>query len=465
MIVMKFDGGSIASHDRLRAVAKLVREHKARKPVVVTSALPKVTDLLLDAAHLAAARQNEYDDRLQELGTLHEEVVEELLPDGPPRRRLLAYVKELVAELRTFCTAVYALEELTPRTLDAVAAIGERLSSEIVAEALVQEGLRAEVVDARTVVITDEGFGSASPRLADMAPRVRLKLKPMLDTGLVPVLGGYVGATRSGVTTTLGRGGADGTAAVIGALLEAQEIQIWTEVDGLMNVDPKVVADARAIPNVSPEEAAELAYFGAKVLHPAMIRPAVEKGVPIRVLNTLQPSAPGTLVSADEQLGPSGPCAVAYRKGITVVLISQPKMLMASGFLRRVFEVFERYDTPVDLIATSEVSISVTVDDVEHLGAIKTDLAQLGEVRILRETAIVSLVGRGFFRYQGLARRIFEALSGVNVVMISFAASDVNISVVVEEADAERAVHSLHREFFSDSADEKGATGTSSALT
>jgi aspartate kinase len=450
MIVMKFDAGSIGSHDRLRAVARLVRKHQARKPVVVTSALPKVTDLLLEAAHLAASREGEYEDRIQDLLTLHEEAVEELLPDAPPRRRLLAYVKEVITELRTFCTAVYALEELTPRTLDAVGAIGERLSSEIVAAALVQEGLRAEVVDARTLVITDDAFGNASPLLEEMAPRVRLQLEPMLGTGLVPVLGGYIGATRQGVTTTLGRGGADATAAVIGTLLEAQEIQIWTEVDGLMNVDPKMVADAQVIAHVSPEEAAELVYFGTKVLHPAMIQPAVEKGIPIRVCNTQQPEAPGTLVSGGEQLGPSGPRAVAYRKGITVVLIKTPKMLMASGFLRQVFEVFERYDTPVDLIATSEVSISVTLDDIEHLGAIKADLARLGEVRILRECAIVSLVGRGFFRYQGLARQIFEALAGVNVVMISFAASDVNISVVVVEADVEKAVHGLHREFFSD---------------
>jgi aspartate kinase len=452
MIVMKFDAGSIGSHDRLRAIAKLVHQHKARKPVVVTSALPKVTDLLLEAAHLAASRQSDYEDRIQDLQTLHEEVVEELLPDGPPRRRLLADLKDRVAELRTFCTAVYALEELTPRTLDAVGAIGERLSCEIVAEALEQEGLRAEVVDARTLVITDDAFGSASPLLGEMAPRVRLQLEPMLGTGLVPVIGGFMGATRDGVTTTLGRGGADATAAVIGTILAAQEIQIWTEIDGLMNVDPKVVADAQVIANVSPDEAAELVYFGTKVLHPAMIQPAVEKGIPIRVCNTQQPDSPGTLVSAGEHLGPSGPRAVAYRKGITVVLLKTPKMLMASGFLRQVFEVFELYDTPVDLIATSEVSISVTLDDIEHLGAIKADLAKLGEVRILRECAIVSLVGRGFFRYQGLARRIFEALAGVNVVMISFAASDVNISVVVVEADAEKAVHGLHREFFSDDA-------------
>jgi aspartate kinase len=448
MIVMKFDAGSIGSHDRLRAVATLVKQHKGRKPVVVTSALPKVTDLLLEAADLAVARESDYEDRVREVKTLHETVVEALLPEGPARRRSSNHLKELLEELRVFYSSVYALSELTPRTRDAIAAVGERLSSELVAEALSQQGLRAETIDARTIIITDDVFGAASPLLEEIAPRLKLKMKPMLGTGQVPVIGGYMGATRDGVTTTLGRGGADATAAVVGTLLEAEEIQIWTEVDGFMTVDPKLVPDAQAIPRVSPDEAAELAYFGTKVLHPAMIRPAVDKGIPVRICNTREPSAPGTLITTSDDLGPSGPRAVACRKGITVVLISQPKMLMATGFLRQVFEIFERHDTPIDLIATSEVSISVTVDDVEHLAEIKADLARLGEVRILRETAIVSLVGRGFFRYQGLARRIFEALSDVNVVMISFAASDVNISVVVEEADTERAVHSLHREFF-----------------
>jgi aspartate kinase len=448
MIVMKFDAGSIESHDRLQALATLVEQHQARKPIVVTSALPKVTDLLLEAADLAAARQSDYEDRVQEVKTLHEDLVADLLPDGPARRRFSSHLHDLLEELRIFYGAVYALAELTPRTRDAVAAIGERLSSELVAEALRQHGLRAETIDARTVIITDDAFGGASPLLEDIAPRLALKVKPMLGTGQIPVIGGYMGATKDGVTTTLGRGGADATAAVIGALLEAEEIQIWTEVDGFMTVDPRLAPDAQAIPRVSPEEAAELAYFGTKVLHPAMIRPAVDKGIPVRICNSREPGAPGTLITTSADLGPSGPRAVACRKGITVVLISQPKMLMATGFLRQVFEIFERHATPIDLIATSEVSISVTVDDVEHLAEIKADLGRLGEVRILRETAIVSLVGHGFFRYQGLARRIFEALSDVNVVMISFAASDVNISVVVEEADAERAVHGIHREFF-----------------
>ncbi|MGE5126012.1 MAG: aspartate kinase [Betaproteobacteria bacterium] len=450
MIVMKFDAASIASDDRLRAVARLVQQNLARRPLVVTSALPKVTDLLLQGAHEACARNGEYEDRLSEIKLEHDKIARCLLPDGPVRRRLLGHLGGLLDELRTFYTAVYSLEELTPRTLDAVAAIGERLSCELVVAALVQLGLRAQAVDGRTVLITDEAFCAATPLMEETEQRARIHLKPMVDTGVVPVLGGFMGATRQGVTTTLGRGGADGTAAILGAVLGAQEIQIWTEGAGMTTVDPRLAAGAKVIPQLSPEEAAELAYFGTKVLHPVMIRPAIERGIPVRVLDTQEPGSEGTLVSPQENLGPSGPCAVVHRGGITVLLISQPRMLMASGFLARVFEVFERHHTPIDLIATSEVSVSLTLDNVEQLPAIKAELARLGEVRILREMAIVALVGRGFFRYAGLAHRIFDALADVNVVMISFAASDVNISVVVEEADSERAVHALHREFFSE---------------
>ena len=449
MIVMKFDAGSISSADRLRDVAQLVKRNLGRRPVVVTSALPKVTDLLLETARLAEARDGEYEDRIEEIQAQHVDARHGRAPrrDRAPRGCWRSS-RSCSEELRTYYTAVASLEELTPRTLDAIAAIGERLSSELVLAALVQAGLRAQVVDARQVVITDESFCGASPIVEDTAARARLHVKPLLDTGAVPVLGGYMGATRQGVTTTLGRGGADGTAALVGALLGAEEIQIWSDVDGMTTVDPRISVKAKPIAEVSPEEAAELAYFGAKVLHPVMILPAIEKGIPVRVLNTSDPASPGTLVSAKENLGPSGPCAVACRRGITVILLSQPRMLMASGFLPRVFGVFERNTTPVDLVATSEVSISLTIDSVEHLPAIKAELAALGEVRILREMAIVALIGRGFFRHPGLSRRIFEALADVNVVMISFAASDVNVSVVVDEVDIERAVHALHREFF-----------------
>ncbi len=448
MIVMKFDAGSISSADRLRDVARLVQRAMTRRPVVVTSALPRVTDVLLHAARLAEAHDGEYEDRLEELRDQHHQLAREALPEGGPRTRLLARLEEIFQELQNFLGAVYALEEVTPRTLDAVAATGERLSLELVVAALVQEGLRAHEVDARTLVITDECFGNASPLVDETAARARLHLVPMLDTGVVPVIGGFFGATRRGVTTTLGRGGADGTAALMGALLGAEEIQIWSEVDSMTTVDPRISVRAKPIPQVSPEEAAELAYFGPKTLHPVMTQPAVEKGIPVRVLNVCEPSSPGTLINAQENLGPSGPCAVACRRGITVILVSQPRMLMASGFVIRLFEVFERHHTPIDLIATSEVSVSITIDDVEHLPAIKSELSRIGSVRILREMAIIALVGRGFFRHPGLSRRIFDALADVNVVMISFAASDVNVSVVVDESDIERAVHALHREFF-----------------
>jgi aspartate kinase len=263
---------------------------------------------------------------------------------------------------------------------------------------------------------------------------------------VVPVVPGFIAATRGGVPTTLGRGGSDWSAALLGAALDAEEIQIWTDVDGMMTVDPRTVPGARAIPEVRFQEAAELAYFGAKVLHPASIKPAVERGIPVRILNSLNPAAPGTVITAEAEW--TGPRAIAFKRGITVVLISQPRMLMAHGFVARVFEVFDRHRTPVDLIATSEVSISLTVDDPSRLEAIQADLAPLGEVQLFRDLAIVSVVGQGFLSQPGLAGRIFQCLRDVNLVMISFGASDVNVSFVVAEAEAEKAVRLLHAGLF-----------------
>jgi aspartate kinase len=250
------------------------------------------------------------------------------------------------------------------------------------------------------------------------------------------------------VATTLGRGGSDWSASLIGAALDAEEIQIWTDVDGLMTVDPRVVPDARAIEEVSFDEAAELAYFGAKVLHPATIKPAVERDIPVRILNSLNPEARGTRIAGRPEGSHGEPRAIAFKKGITVVFLSEPRMLMAHGFVARVFDVFDRFRTPVDLIATSEVSISLTVDDATRVPEMRDELEQLGEVHVLAGMAIVSVVGHGFNRQAGLAARIFEALRDVNVVMISFGASDVNLSFVVAEADAESAVKLLHRAFF-----------------
>ena len=447
MIVMKFGGTSVGSAERIRGLAARVRERVDRQPVVVVSALSGVTDLLIRGARLALERDPKALDLPREIHARHDDAVRDLVPAGDERNRVLAHVESVIKELETLYTGVLYLGELTPRSMDAISGMGERLSSEIAAAALAAEGLPAVALDARKVMITDESHGRAQPLLEETRTRVRELVRPLAEAGKVPILGGYIAATLAGVTTTLGRGGSDWSAAVIGAVLPAEEIQIWTDVDGMMTLDPRVVPSARVIPEISFDEAAELAYFGAKVLHPATIKPAVELGIPVRILNSLNPTAPGTLIGRTE--GRSGqPRAIAFKKGISVVLINQPRMLMAYGFVVRVFEVFERHRKPVDLIATSEVSVSLTVDSPEQLSAVAHDLAGLGEVKVLRDMAIVSVVGRGFVSHPGLAGRIFQTLREINVVMISFGASDVNLSFVVAEAEAEKAVRMLHHEFF-----------------
>jgi len=448
MIVMKFGGTSVGSAERIRGVADRVRERLPQRPILIVSALSKVTDLLIKGARLALARDVACEVVWQEIHDRHRRVVEELFASGKVREQLLGYVDAVAAELQTLYTGVRYLGELTPRSLDAISGMGERLSCEIVAAALEAAGVPARALDARSIIVTDENFGRAAPLMPETMQRVQEEVRPLTEEGTVPVLGGFIGRTQSGASTTLGRGGSDWSAAIVGASLPAAEIQIWTDVDGMMTVDPRTVPAARAIPEVSFEEAAELAYFGAKVLHPATIKPAVEKAIPVRILNSLNPTAPGTLIAARAEGAIGEPRAIAFKKGITVVLISQPRMLMAHGFVARVFEVFDRYRTPVDLIATSEVSISLTVDDPEAIPAIQADLATLGEVQVFRKLAIVSVVGRGFVRRAGLAGRIFNALRQVNVVMISFGASDVNLSFVVAESEAEEAVRLLHRDFF-----------------
>jgi aspartate kinase len=448
MIVMKFGGTSVGSAERIRGVVERLRERLERQPLAVVSALSGTTDQLIRGARASAGRDPAGLAGIEAIRERHLSVIDELFGPGERRERVLAAAEGIFRELRTLGTGVQYLGELSPRSLDAIASVGERLASEIVAEAVAGAGLPARALDARRLVVTDESFGRAAPLMEETSTCVREAIGPLLARGVVPVIAGFIGATRQGVTTTLGRGGSDWSASLLGAALGAEEIQIWTDVNGLMTVDPRVVPGAQALAEATFDEAAELAYFGAKVLHPATIKPAVERGIPVRVLNSLNPSAPGTLIAARAASGPGAPRAIAFKTGITVVLISQPRMLMAHGFVARVFEVFDRHRTPVDLIATSEVSVSLTVDNTDALSAIVEELGGLGEVRVLPDMAIVCVVGTGFSGRAGLAGRIFQALRQVNVVMISFGASDVNVSFVVAGSDAAAAVRLLHREFF-----------------
>ena len=359
---MKFGGTSVGSAERIRGVVERVRERLSLRPVVVVSALSGVTDLLIRGAGMALERNQGTEEIVQELKTRHREVATELTTAGEARLALFAHINSVLAELSAFFVGVHNLGELSPRSLDAISAMGERLSHEIVAAAMNEQGLAAQAVDARGLLVTDDTFGRALPLTDETEARVREALLPLVKAGRVPVLPGYIAATRDGITTTLGRGGSDYSASIIGAALPAEAIQIWTDVDGMLTVDPRVVKTAKVLSEVSFAEAAELAYFGAKVLHPATIKPAVEKGIAVGILNTLNPTAPGTLITERTGEPEGGARAIAFKKGISVILIAQPRMLMAYGFVARVFEVFDRHRTPVDLIASSTVSEIETSD-------------------------------------------------------------------------------------------------------
>jgi aspartate kinase len=307
--------------------------------------------------------------------------------------------------------------------------------------------MKAAHVDSRDVVITDHRHTQAAPNFPETYARLAQTIPPLAAHSVV-VMGGFIASTPKGVTTTLGRGGSDFTASIVGAGIDAAEIQIWTDVDGMLTCDPTILAGGHRVKSISFAEAAELAYFGAKVLHPATVVPAIEKNIPVLILNSRRPDVPGTRITAE-----SVPCAntvksIACKRKITAVNIHSTRMLMAHGFLHRIFEIFDRYETPVDMVATSEVSVSLTIDNTSRLDLILGDLRQFSEAAVEHDGVIVCLVGENIRHTPGVARRVFNALDGINIRMISQGASLLNISLVVAEADLTRAVKALHEEFF-----------------
>ena len=362
---------------------------------------------------------------------------------------LLEELGALFGSLERMAGAVAVLRSVPSDSRDAFLAHGERIAVAVAAAALSVPGLPALAVDARDVVKTDDTFGRARPDFAEIARRAAETLAPLLADGKIPVVGGFIGSAPDGRTTTLGRGGSDYSAAILGAAMGASRVEIWTDVDGMMTTDPRIVPEARRIEEIAFAEASELAYFGARVLHPLTLAPAVEKGIPVRVKNSRKPESPGTEIRESVPSGGDPVRAIAFKKGLTTVDVVTTRMLMASGFLARLFEVFERHQTPVDMIATSEVSVSVTVDDASRLPAIRRALEELAAVEVVPGRALVCLVGQDLKHTPGLAARIFRSVEAINILMISQGASQRNVSFVVEESDVEDAVRCLHREFFS----------------
>jgi aspartate kinase len=447
LIVMKFGGTSVKDVEAVAGLARIAgRERRPR--LVVVSALSGVTDALLDAARLAetgdatGARQ-----AVRALRRRHEEMAAAVRATAR-RASLLAATDALFDELEAIVRALAVVEEVSPRSSDAIVAFGELASSRIVAAALEDAGLPTRWLDARAVLVTDAQHGAAIPDREATDERLRRLVRPLLAEGLVPVVGGFVGATAAGLITTLGRGGSDYSAALFGAGLGADEIQIWTDVDGMLTADPQVVAAPRVVPRLSFDEASELAYFGARVLHPSTILPAVGLGIPVRILNSHRPEAPGTLITRSVEGSEGGPAAIACKRGLTRIDIASSRMLMAYGFLRRVFEVFERFRTPVDVVTTSEVSVSVTIDDRRALDGIVAELSAFADVASEDGMAIVCAVGERLRTDARLATRVLGALEGLPLAMVSQGGSRKNITVVLRDEDAPAAMERLHHRFF-----------------
>lgn len=452
IVVMKFGGTSVESAAAIGRTAEIVEGRRARgqAPIVVVSAMAKVTDQLLASA--AAAERGDRNGALaisSRLRNRHLDAVSALLV-GTTIAETHAWLDEQFQALDDLLRGLAAVQELTPRTIDMVASFGERLSSRMIGEYYKQCGLNGIHVDARTCIITDAQHGKATPLEDKIERELHKSVLPLLQHGQVPVLGGFIAATESGVTTTLGRGGSDYTAALVGRGLNAQAIEIWTDVNGIMTTDPRVCPDALRVKTISFEEASELAYFGAKVLHPATILPAVQKNIPVWVLNSKDPSNHGTEITAVAAHSRTPFKSIAIKRKLTIIDVVASRMLMTHGYLKAIFEIFDRHKCPVDMVSTSEVSVSLTVDSNEHLPAIAADLSRLADVKYDANKALICMVGENIRGQHGIAAQVFAAIRHVNVRMISQGASEINMSFMIEEKDVEEAVRSLHQHFFQD---------------
>jgi aspartate kinase len=451
IVVMKFGGTSVEDAAAILRTANIVegRVAKGLRPVVIVSAMAKVTDQLLACAAAALAGRGDREGAVEiavRLRARHLQAANDLV-NGERLSALQLDINRAFDGLEELVRGIAVVGELTARTSDLIVSFGERLSSVMVTAAFAERGLNSVHIDAREVILTDDHYGKAAPDEAAIENALKQNVLPLLNAVRVPVMGGFIGSCN-GITTTLGRGGSDYTAALVGGGLHAGAIEVWTDVDGIMTTDPRICPDALRVRTISFEEAAELAYFGAKVLHPATILPAVQKNIPVFVLNSRNAANEGTRITATPP-----PCAspfksIAAKKKLTIVDIVASRMLLAHGFLKMVFDIFDKHKCAIDMVSTSEVSISITVDSREALPAICEELGRIADVKYESDKALICLVGEDIRGQSGIAAQVFAAVSHVNIRMISQGASEINMSFMINEEDVEEAVRSLHKTFF-----------------
>jgi len=444
MIVLKFGGTSVQDAQAMNQALDITLPYLPQAPLLVSSAMSGVTNDLV--ALIEAVRHQDTataDHLVSRLEDRHRAVLHECAQDTAfdlGCKRIEAFFTDLKALVK----GSILLNECSGRVHDAVLAMGELLSTSILYARCLQRNIPCDLLDARTLVVTDNNFGEAAVLHGSTREQIRAGVTPV--PGRLLIVQGFIGATAQGVTTVLGRGGSDYSGSLFGAALDATEVQIWTDVDGIMTTDPRKVPTARSIPAITYAEAAELAFFGAKVVHPATIQPAVEKSIPVLVKNTKNPTHPGTIIGREAP--GQGLRAIAGRKGATLVTVSSSRMLNAYGFLRRIFEIFDRHQISVDLVATSEVSVSMTLEDKRDLAPLIADLEALGAVKVEPGVAILCLVGQELWKDNRLVTQVFEAIPDLPVRMISLGSSEINLSMVLRAGDLDPAVAAIHKAFF-----------------
>ena len=448
MIIMKFGGTSVANFEAITRTIFIIGGKLDQKPVVVVSALSKVTDLLYRISDAAAAgNETETKDLLSQLRQRHVDLAAELLSQSVLKDEAVANVNSICDSLDSIAMAVCSLGELSDRNKAVIISKGEYLSSTIIAHAMNSKGIRTKWVDARDMMVTNKSYLKAEPDMSAIAERVPGVVSQAYEGVDAVITQGFVGVTADGEPTVLGRGGSDYSASLIGLAIDAERIEIWTDVDGVRTADPRSVKNTKYLEKISFEEAAEMAHFGAKVLHPLTIEPAVKKNIPIYVLNSMNPSGKGTAILRNELIE-DGVKSVSFKENIKVINIFSTRMINTSGFLRRVFEIFSESKVSVDLISTSEANISVTVDAAQNIDSVVAQLSEFADVIVDDDKSQVSVIGKNIVRLNGMLKKTFTPLKKCNVYMISQGASFVNISFVVDREELADVVQDLHDHLF-----------------
>ena len=458
MIVMKFGGTSVQDAAAIKQVVTIINSRLDRKPVVVSSAAAGITDTLIRSCELAHEGKHADARELIDEAVIgrHNAIITHLIHGSSLRNSTLDRVDSYANEISRLIDGLIATSELSARSLDAIASYGEQFSTTILSAAMEEFGLESELVDARRVLITDENYGKAAPLMEICGSRSREILLPIIEAGAIPVTQGFIGSTLEGATTTLGRNGSDYSAAIIGSLLGADTVEIWTDVDGILTADPKLVPEAKLLETVTFQEAAEMAYFGAKVLHPNTTIPLLQERIPVHVYNTKRPQSSGTrvVVSDGHKTQPDSVKTIAYRSNVTVINVHLTRIVLDHSRLRIIFGIFNKFETRIYIVKKSESNISIAVDDIQHIDVIVDELRNFSAVTVEHQKAVVCLIGKITQDTQGIVARAFSAIGSLKADTASESASEISLSFVIDRSDLEIAVQKLHREFFGEAAAE-----------